>query len=93
MMRRSVFVFLLAFAGMWRRYVNGDIKGLRYHPMLAYSTSRNIDSRKNPQLFEWVQGLLKWPPGEKEKAILDYLGIITTLCLYSRRGGNRDVSK
>jgi CRISPR-associated protein Csm1 len=86
----SAFLYnLLTFADMWRRYDNGrgDVLGLRYHPLLTYSVSRNLDPKKAPQLHAWTTILLKWPPGPAERTILDNLGLIATLCLYSRRGG------
>jgi len=86
----SAFLYnMLAFADMWRKYDNGkgDIMGLRYHPLLTYNARRNLSPRDNPELIQWVERILKWPPGESERMLLDNLGLITTLCLYSRRGG------
>ena len=84
----SAFLYnMLAFAEMWQRYRCGDIMGLRYHPLLTYNVSRNLDARKMPELYEWTTRILKFPPLEHEQMILDNLGLITTLCLYNRRGG------
>jgi CRISPR-associated protein Csm1 len=87
----SAFLYnMLAFADMWRRYQQeNDVLGLRYHPLLAYNVSRNLDPRRNPDLYRWVERILKWPPQESEVMVLDNLGLITTLCLYTRRGGER----
>jgi len=78
---------MLAFSEMWRRYRCGDIMGLRYHPLLTYNVSRNLDARKMPELYEWTTRILKFPPPEHEQMVLDNLGLIMTLCLYNRRGG------
>jgi len=78
---------MLAFADMWRQYRGGDVMGLRYHPLLTYNARRNLSPRDNPELVQWVERILRWPPGESEKMLLDNLGLITTLCLYNRRGG------
>lgn len=82
---------MLAFADMWRRYDNGkgDVLGLRYHPLLTYNIRRNLDPKRMPNIYEWATALLKWPPGHPEKAILDRLGLITSLSLYSKRGGEQ----
>ena len=82
---------LLTFAEMWRRYDHGsgDVLGLRYHPLLAYNIARNLDRRKAPELYDWTAKLLKWPPGEQEQMTLNNLGLITKLCLLSRRGGRQ----
>jgi len=86
----SAFLYnMLAFAEMWQRYRCGDIMGLRYHPLLTYNVSRNLDARKVPELYEWTTKILKFPPLEHEQRILDNLGLITTLCLYNRRGGEK----
>jgi CRISPR-associated protein Csm1 len=88
----SAFLYnMLAFADMWHKYDNGkgDILGLRYHPLLAYNISRNLDPKRMPGIYKWTTALLKWPPGAREKMILDNLGLMTTLCLYSKRGGER----
>lgn len=84
----SAFLYkLLTFSEMWQEYRKGNISGLRYHPLLAYTISRNLDARKTPELYAWAQRLLKWPPGEAEKKLLDNLGIIAKLCLMNKRGG------
>ena len=86
----SAFLYnLLDFADMWQRYRGGDILGLRYHPLLAYNITRNLDARRAPGLYDWTTRLLKWPPGDREQMLLDNLGLITMLCLYSRRGGRQ----
>ena len=79
---------MLAFADMWRRYrQENDILGLRLHPLLSHSISRNLDPKKTREVYQWVETILRWPPQESGKMVLDNLGLITTLCLYSRRGG------
>lgn len=84
----SAFLYsLLQFGDMWQRYRDGDVLGLRYHPLLSNSIRRNLDTRKSPELGEWVQKLLKWPPSAETQMLLDNLGLLATLCLYSRRGG------
>jgi len=88
----SAFLYnMLAFADMWHKYDNGkgDILGLRYHPLLAYNIRRNLDPKKAPEIHKWTTALLKWPPRAHEKMILDNLGLITALCIYSKRGGER----
>ena len=82
---------MLAFADMWHEYDNGkgDTIGLRYHPLLAYNIRRNLDPNRMPEIYKWTTTLLKWPPGAGEKMILDNLGLITTLCLYGKRGGEQ----
>lgn len=84
----SAFLYnMLAYADMWQQYKAGDVMGLRYHPLLTYNARRNLSARNNFELIQWVNRILKWPPGPPEQMLLDNLGLITTLCLYSRRGG------
>ena len=85
---------LLRFYQMWAQYriwqkdsKQGSVLGLRYHPLLAYTTTRNLDPRKTPELYEWTKRLLKWPPDEPTKQLLDNLGLLATLLIYGRRGG------
>ena len=86
----SAFLYnLLRFAEMWERFSKkADMLGLRYHPLLAYSVSRNLDPRKTPALYQWVEKLLAIRPGDGEqKWLLDNLGLIASLLIYSKRGG------
>ena len=84
----SAFLYdMLEYAGMWQQYARGDTLGLRYHPLLTYNVSRNLDPRRTPELHRWTTRILRFPPSEHEQMILYNLGLITTLCLYSRRGG------
>lgn len=84
----SAFLYnLLRFSEMWRTYGKGDVLGLRYQPLLAYNIARNLDRRRTPELYAWAEKLLKWPPDEHEKMILDNLALITSLLIYGRRGG------
>ena len=86
----SAFLYnLLRFSAMWRRYKEDkDTLGLRYHPLLAYSISRNLDPKKMPELYEWSEKILTLRPGNKEhELILDNLGLIASLLIYSKRGG------
>jgi len=79
---------LLRFSAMWQRYRCGDTLGLRYHPLLAYSTARNVDRRRTPELYRWAETLLTLRPGNRtQELILDNLGLIATLLIYSKRGG------
>jgi hypothetical protein len=82
---------MLVYTDMWRKYDNGrgDVLGLRYHPLLTYNIRRNLDPLKMPEVHEWTTALLKWPPEASEKMILDNLELLTTLCLYSKRGGEQ----
>jgi len=89
----SAFLYnLLRFSAMWCRYKEKKGKdytlGLRYHPLLAYSISRNLDPSKMPKLYEWSEKILTLRPGNKEhELILDNLGLIASLLIYSKRGG------
>jgi len=86
----SAFLYkLLSFSEMWKQYQNGDVIGLRYHPLLSYNITRNLNAKKTPELYSWTAKLLKWPPGEQEQMLLDNLGLLATLCLYSRQGGRQ----
>lgn len=88
---------LLRFGEMWRQYAayvssggkEGDVTGLRFHPMLAYNIARNIDRRRTPELYDWAQSLLRWPPGPGEEKVLRALKLTASLLIYSRRG-NRE---
>lgn len=83
----SAFTYnLLKLASMWKQYRQGETRGLRFHPLLAYNIRRNLDQRRMPDLYRWAERLLVWPPGQAEARILDYLGLMVTLCLYSMRG-------
>ena len=87
----SAFLYnLLEFAGMWEEYKKGNTLGLRYHPLLAYNVSRNLDQRKSPLLYDWAKKLLSIRPGDKEQEFaLDNLGLVTSLLIYSKRGGGK----
>lgn len=80
---------LVAFGGMWQEYVNEkNVAALRFHPLLSYNVRRNLDGRKHPELYSWVDQLLRWPPGDKEKKMLGRLSLLASLLLYSRKGGD-----
>ncbi len=85
----SAFLYnLLRFAKMWQTYKGGNTLGLRYHPLLAYSVARNIDQRGTPLYYSLAQKILSLHPGNKEhELILDNLGLIASLLIYSKRGG------
>jgi CRISPR-associated protein Csm1 len=87
----SAFLYsLLRFSEMWQRFREGDALGLRYHPLLAYSISRNLDPNKTPKLCQWADNILTLHPGDKEyEFVLDNLGLIASLLIYSKRGGGR----
>ena len=84
----SAFMYnLLKLASMWQEYCLGDTNGLRFHPLLAYNIRRNLDEHQMPDLKNWAGKLLTWPPGQKERSVLNHLKLIVTLCLFSMRGG------
>ncbi|RLC96210.1 MAG: type III-A CRISPR-associated protein Cas10/Csm1 [Chloroflexi bacterium] len=93
----SAFLYsLLLYARMWRDYKSfvesggqkGDVLGLRYQPLLAYSIARNLDRRQLPDLYAWAESLLELRPGDKkQKTTLDNLELIASLLIYGRRGG------
>jgi len=85
----SAFLYsLLRFSTMWQKYKKGDTLGLRYHPLLAYSIQRNLDPKKMPELYQWADRILAIQPGDKEhEFIMDNLGLIASLLIYSKRGG------
>jgi len=92
----SAFLYdLLRYAEMWREYWlwlqrknGGNVLGLRYQPLLAYNIARNIDARKHDELYRWCEALLEFRPADvKQTAILNNLGLIASLLIYSRRGG------
>lgn len=85
----SAFLYsLVRFGEMWREYAKGqNVGALRFHPLLSYNVRRNVDARRNPELASWVSQLLRWPPGDKEKKMLDGLSLLASLLLYSRKGG------
>lgn len=82
---------LLRFSAMWRRYKrDSDTLGLRYHPLLAYNIARNMDPRRMPELYQWADRILTLRPGNREhEVILDNLGLIASLLIYSKRGGGK----
>jgi CRISPR-associated protein Csm1 len=84
----SAFLYnLLRYGRMYQNYVKGDVMGLRYQPLLAYDITRNLDARKSPELYQWANALLKIPVEPKQETILNNLGLIASLLIYSRRGG------
>ncbi len=87
----SAFLYnLLSFAEMWSKYREGDVSGLRYHPLLAYNVARNVSLRETPELYAWAQKLLGIRPSDKEQEwLLNHLGLITSLLIYSKRGGGK----
>ena len=81
----SSFLFsLIAYGEMWRRYKDGDILGLRFQPLLADNLRRNVDPRKAPEIHEWAKRLLKFPPEEKDKLVLENLGLIARVVILSK---------
>jgi len=80
---------LLSFAEMWQQYrKDGNVLGLRYHPLLSYTIRRNINPRNAPELSKWANTLLSIKPSDKEQLfLLDNLGLITKLLILSKRGG------
>lgn len=89
----SGFVYsLLRYGDMWRAYrTNGDVLGLRFQPLLAYSIHRNIDPRKSPVFWAWTEPLIAWRPGEKRAEMaLDNLTLIARLLITSKDGGRAD---
>jgi len=87
----SAFLYnLLSFVEMWSKYREGDVSGLRYHPLLAYNVSRNVNPRETPELYTWAQKLLAIRPvNEEQEWLLNHLGLITSLLIYSKRGGGK----
>ena len=93
----SAFLYnLLRYAQMWQDYKSyrdsngqkGNVLGLRYQPLLAYNIARNLDSSKAPELHRWASDLLEIRPDDKRQMImLDNLGLIASLLIYSKRGG------
>jgi len=82
----SAFLYrLLALSDMWQAYKKGNTMGLRFYPLLAYSIARNLDAKKSPDFYQWIEGLLNPRPGDKEQQLaLDNLGLVTTLLIYSK---------
>ena len=73
---------------MWQTYKDGNTLGLRYHPLLAYNIARNIERIKTPKIQALAQKLLKIRPGDDEQVwLMDNLGLIASLLIYSKRGG------
>ena len=85
----SAFLYgLIEFGEMWRQYREGNVLGLRYHPLLSYMVRRNINPRNSPESWKWANTLLSIKPSDKEQLfILDNLGLITQLVILSKRGG------
>ena len=85
----SAFLYsLLTFAEMWKQYRNGNILGLRYHPLLSYTVRRNINPKNAPELTKWTNRLLSIKPGNEELLfLLDNLGLMAQVLILSKRGG------
>lgn len=88
---RLTFLYsLLTFAEMWKQYRNGNILGLRYHPLLSYTVRRNINPKNAPELTKWTNRLLSIKPGNEEQLfLLDNLGLIAQLLILSKEEGNK----
>jgi len=83
----SAFLYrLLALSNMWQSYKAGNTLGLRFYPLLAYNIARNLDARKAPKFYQWVEGLLNPRPDKEQQQVLDNLGLIVTLLIYSKGG-------
>jgi len=80
---------LVTFGEMWRQYrKEGNVLGLRYHPLLSYKVRRNINPRNSPESLKWANTLLSIKPGDKEQLfLLDNLGLIAQLVILGKRGG------
>lgn len=84
----SAFLYsLLQYARMWEDYRAGNVLGLKFQPLLAYNVARNLDPKLVPKLYEWVEGLLKIPVDTSARRVLDNLGLIAGLTIFSKRGG------
>ncbi len=84
----SAFLYrLLAYAGMWQRYRDGDNLGLRYQPLLSYSLTRNVNQEKQPRIYKWAKALLEWPLPAPACQTMDHLGLISSLAIFWQRGG------
>jgi len=82
----SAFLYsLLQYGGMWRAWRDErDTSGLRYLPLLAHNVARNVP-RHQRELRQWADRLLKFPPDEETRVILDHLVLIASLTILSRR--------
>lgn len=86
----SAFLYhLLALSDILQGSKNGDTLGLRFYPLLAYNVARNLDAKKSPEFYRWTESLLNPRPGDKkQQLILDNLGLVTTLLIYSKGGSS-----
>jgi hypothetical protein len=77
---------LLAFAGMWQEFRDGDPAGLRLFPFLAYALRRTIDPRRQPLLAAWAQhlGSAGHRDGERDTPV-EHLGLVARLLLLLAR--------
>ena len=79
---------LLRYGRMWKAYVDGNVLGLRYQPLLAHNISRNVSRRDNPAVYDWAARLLKLGEQSGEhKFVMENLELIATLLILGREGG------
>lgn len=84
----SAFLYnLLRYGEMWRRYRDhGDVLGLRFQPLLAYSVARNVDHGSQPRLSRWARDLVGLRPADSaQRFALDHLALIAGICILRRR--------
>ena len=84
---RSSFLYHLLRCGqLWQSYQReGELLGLRYHPMLAYQMARNINQRNEAGLYQWAARLLEIPTSDSTRGILNHLRLISQWVLLDRR--------
>jgi len=84
----SAFLYhLLRYAEMWRQFRQGDTRGLRFQPYLAYNIARNINRRNSPDLHDWAKKLTAIVVNQDAKDVLNHLGCIATLSIFAQQGG------
>lgn len=82
---------LREYGQMWQRYKGGDVRGLRFQPLLAYNISRNLDRNRTRELYQWAEALTRPQPFSDEQRLeLDNLGLMAQLLILGKEGGGQE---
>ena len=89
--RTSSFLYhLLSAAKLWQQFQKKDLRGLRYHPRLAYQIARNIDPDRESDLHEWAVRLLEISLRDEGRPLWQHLRLITQWVLLGKRERKHD---
>lgn len=86
---KSSFLYnLIEYGRLHRKWKQDkDVVGLRYKPLFAYNIARNL-RKGDPALYQWADDLMQSIHSDDDSLTMQYLGLIATYVLFSRRERN-----